>query len=64
LRYATRAAPPIHIFVKQGQVTLKGEVAQLAESMLAAMKARSVRGVRGVKNELRVAPPHINTTDT
>jgi osmotically-inducible protein OsmY len=62
LRYATRAAPPIHILVKQGQVTLKGEVAQLAESMLAAMKARSVRGVRSVKNELRVAPPHIDTT--
>jgi hyperosmotically inducible periplasmic protein len=58
LRYATRAVPPIHIIVKQGAITLKGEVAQLAESMLAEAKVRGVRGVRNVKNELRVVPPY------
>jgi osmotically-inducible protein OsmY len=56
LRYATRAVPPIHIIVKQGAVTLKGEVEQLTDSMLAEAKARGVRGVRNVKNELRVVP--------
>lgn len=54
LRYATRATPPIHIIVKQGRVTLKGEVAQLTESRLAEAKARGVRGARSVKNELNV----------
>jgi hyperosmotically inducible protein len=56
LHYATQAAPPIHIIVQRGRVTLKGQVAQLAESMLATMRARGVKNVRSVKNELRVVP--------
>lgn len=56
LHYATRAVPPIHILVNQGRVTLKGEVALQAESALAELKARGVRGVRNLKNELRIVP--------
>lgn len=56
-RYARQAAPPIHILVKQGHVTLKGTVRLSSESLLAEMRARGVRGVRSVKNELRVIPP-------
>jgi hyperosmotically inducible protein len=58
LRYATRATPPIHIVVNNGHIILKGEVELMAESRMAAMKARGVRGVRSVKNELRIAPAH------
>ena len=54
LKYATRAVPPIHILVSEQSVTLKGEVTQMAESMLALMRARNVTTVRSVRNELRV----------
>ena len=53
-RYATSSLPPIHIIVKNGQVTLKGIVANQADSDLAYMAARQVPGVFEVKNELQI----------
>jgi osmotically-inducible protein OsmY len=53
-RYATRAASPIHIIVKNGHVTLKGVVANSMDSQLAYMAARGVPGVFDVTNELMV----------
>ncbi|PYS55079.1 MAG: transport-associated protein [Acidobacteria bacterium] len=53
-QYAIRAVPPIHIIVKNGQVTLKGVVATHMDSQLAYMAARGVPGVFGVNNELMV----------
>jgi hyperosmotically inducible protein len=53
-RYATQAVPPIHIIVKNGNVTLKGVVANKTDSNLANIKANGVPGVFSVRNELRV----------
>jgi len=56
-RYATRAMPPIHIIVKNGQVTLKGSVATDADKESAVWLASSVPSVTGVIDELKLEPP-------
>jgi hyperosmotically inducible protein len=53
-RYAWRAVPPIHIIVKNGNVTLMGVVATEADKNLAGMMANGVPGVFKVVNDLRV----------
>ena len=53
-RYATQSVPPIHIIVKNGNVTLKGIVATQADSDMANLAANQVPGVFGVSNELQV----------
>jgi hyperosmotically inducible protein len=53
-RYALRAVPPIHIIVKNGNVTLTGIVATEADKNLAGMMANGVSGVFKVTNDLRV----------
>jgi len=53
-RYATQSVPPIHIIVKNGNVTLKGIVADQGDSQLAVIKARGVFGTFEVKNELQI----------
>lgn len=53
-RYAIRAVPPIHIIVKNGDVTLVGNVATQADKNLAGIYASGVPGVFSVKNELQV----------
>ncbi|MCI0660215.1 MAG: BON domain-containing protein [Acidobacteria bacterium] len=53
-RYSLGAVPSIHIIVKNGHVTLKGEVGSKADADIANLKARSVPGVFSVKNELIV----------
>ncbi|MCC7236391.1 MAG: BON domain-containing protein [Bryobacterales bacterium] len=53
-RYALRAVPPIHIIVKNGNVTLEGIVANEADKNIAGMQANGVSGVFSVKNNLRV----------
>lgn len=53
-KYAIRAVPPIHIIVKNGDVTLEGVVSGKADKNLAAMLARGVAGVFSVTNNLRV----------
>jgi hyperosmotically inducible protein len=51
-RYAIQAVPPIHIIVKNGNVTLVGAVANQADKTIAEMRANSVPGVFSVKDEL------------
>ncbi|MCC7342618.1 MAG: BON domain-containing protein [Bryobacterales bacterium] len=51
---AIRAVPPIHIIVKNGNVTLEGVVATKLEKQVAGSQANSVSGVFSVKNNLRV----------
>ncbi len=51
-RYAQQAVPPIHIVVKNGNVTLFGAVANQGDKTIAEMRANSVPGVFSVKNEL------------
>lgn len=53
-RYAIRAVPPIHIVVKNGDVTLVGYVATQADKNLAGLYANGVPGVFSVKNNLKV----------
>jgi hyperosmotically inducible protein len=53
-RYAIRAVPPIHIIVKNGDVTLVGYVASQADKNLAGLYANGVPGVFSVKNDLLV----------
>ena len=53
-RYALQAIPPIHIIVKNGNVSLEGIVATEADKNLAGIRARGVSGVFSVTNNLRV----------
>jgi hyperosmotically inducible protein len=53
-RYALRAVPPIHIIVKNGEVTLVGFVATDMDKNIAGMTANGVPGVFKVTNNLRV----------
>lgn len=53
-RYALQAVPPIHIIVKNGNVSLEGVVASPMDRQIAEMQAKSVPGVFSVTNNLRV----------
>lgn len=53
-RYGLGSVPSIHIIVKNGNVTLKGVVANQADANMANIKARGVPGVFGVRNELTI----------
>lgn len=52
-RYALQAVPPIHIIVKNGNVTLEGVVANEMDKNVANIVARGVPGVFSVTNNLR-----------
>jgi hyperosmotically inducible periplasmic protein len=53
-RYAMQAVPPIHIIVKNGNVTLEGVVATESDKNFANIKARGVSGAFSVTNHLQV----------
>ena len=53
-RYGLQAVPPIHIIVKNGNVTLEGVVASEADKNIAAIRAKGVPGLFGVTNNLRL----------
>jgi hyperosmotically inducible protein len=53
-RYALNAVPPIHIIVKNGNVTLEGVVANEMDKNVANVQSNSVPGVFSVTNNLRV----------
>jgi hyperosmotically inducible periplasmic protein len=53
-RYGLQAVPPIHIIVKNGNVTLEGVVANEGDKNIANIRANGVSGVFSVKNNLRV----------
>lgn len=53
-RYALNAVPPIHIIVKNGNITLEGVVANEGDKNIANIQARSVPGAFGVTNNLHV----------
>ncbi len=53
-RYGLGAVPPIHIIVKNGEVTLEGVVDREADRNIANLRANSVPGVFAVKNNLRI----------
>ena len=53
-RYSLRAVPPIHIIVKNGNVTLEGAIGSEGDKNLAGIKANGVEGVFSVKNNLAI----------
>ncbi len=53
-RYALQAVPPIHIIVKNGNVTLEGVVANEGDKNMANIRANGVSGVFQVVNNLAV----------
>ena len=53
-RYALQAVPPIHIIVKNGDVTLVGVVAQKLEKTVATLVTNSIPGIFSVTNNWRV----------
>jgi hyperosmotically inducible periplasmic protein len=53
-QYELRAVPPIHILVKNGNVTLEGAVARQMDKQIAEMQTKSVSGVFSVTNNLQV----------
>jgi hyperosmotically inducible protein len=53
-RYALQAVPPIHIIVRNGNVTLEGVVDSQNDKNIAGLQAHSVPGVFSVTNNLRV----------
>jgi hyperosmotically inducible periplasmic protein len=54
IRYGVRAVPPIHIVVKNGNVTLEGIVANQTDKDLAGIAANGVPNVFSVKNNLTI----------
>ena len=53
-RYAYQYVPPIHIIVRNGDVTLEGVVNTEAEKNIAGLQANGVSGVFSVVNNLAV----------
>lgn len=53
-RYSLTSVPPIHIIVKNGNVTLEGVVANETDRNIANIQANSVSGVFSVANNLTV----------
>jgi hyperosmotically inducible protein len=53
-RLSLQAVPPIHIIVKNGNVTLEGVVANKGDATRAFIAANGVSGVFSVKNNLRI----------
>ena len=53
-QYSVRAVPPIHIIVKNGNVTLEGVVARQMDRQIAEVQAKTVPGVFAVTDNLKV----------
>lgn len=53
-RYQLSAVPPIHIIVKNGDITLEGVVANEGDKNMAEIAAKGVHGAFSVKNNLRI----------
>ena len=53
-RYQLGAVPPIHIIVKNGDLTLEGVVANEGDKNIAGIAAKGVSGAHKVTNNLRV----------
>ena len=53
-QYQLRAVPPIHIIVKNGNITLEGVVARQMDKQIAGIQANGVHGAFSVTNNLAV----------
>jgi hyperosmotically inducible protein len=55
VRYAYRAAPPIHIIVKNGHLRLEGVVSTQMDKDIIGVRANGVPGAFAVQNDLQVS---------
>ena len=55
VRYAYRAAPPIHIIVKNGHIRLEGVVSSQADKDIIGVRVNGVPGAFAVENDLQVS---------
>jgi hyperosmotically inducible protein len=53
-QYQMRAVPPIHIIVKNGNITLEGVVSRTMDKQIAEMQAKSVSGAFSITDNLVV----------
>jgi len=53
-RYQLSAVPPIHLIVKNGNLTLEGAVANEGDKNMAEIAAKGVHGAFSVTNHLRI----------
>lgn len=53
-RYQLSAVPPIHIIVRNGNITLEGVVANEGDKNMAGLAAHDVHGAFSVSNNLRI----------
>jgi len=53
-RYGYRSLPPIHIIVKNGNITLRGVVANEMDKNLAYLRANAIPGVFSVTNKIPI----------
>ena len=53
-RYSLQAVPPIHIIVKNGNITLEGVVANEGDKNIAGLQANGVPGAFAVTNNLHI----------
>jgi hyperosmotically inducible protein len=53
-RYGLQAVPSIHIVVRNGHITLRGAVANVADRNITGIQANTIDGVFSVTNELSV----------
>jgi hyperosmotically inducible protein len=53
-RYVHQAVPPIHVIVKNGNITLEGIVANSGDRSIAEITAKGVSGTFSVTNHLQV----------
>lgn len=54
-QYAIRPAPPIHVVVENGRITLFGTVASKAEDRMVELQARQTPGALSVEDRLQIA---------
>jgi hyperosmotically inducible protein len=52
--YGLRAVAPVHVIVKNGNVTLTGAVASESDRNIAVVQAKGVPGVFSVSNDLKI----------
>ena len=53
-RYSLQAVPPVHIIVKNGNITLEGVIANEGDKNIAGLQANSVPGAFAVTNNLKI----------
>jgi hyperosmotically inducible protein len=63
-KYAWESVQSIHIIVKNGTLTLEGQVDNEGDKNIAEIRAKGVSGAFSVRNNLRVGSPAVSGAET